>query len=113
LTNHYIVIDQKNIFRALETTFPLRYEIFLSDKPSPPKGPAHVEWRSDDCVELKWLAPDSDGGAAISDYIVERREVGKKSWKQVGTSTLCVIEIRDGIHQIILNKILNYALIFP
>ncbi len=45
-------------------------------------------------MELKWHAPDSDGGSPITDYIVERREVGKKSWKQVGTSTLCVIEIK-------------------
>ena len=47
----------------------------LSDKPSPPKGPANVEWRTDESVELKWQAPDSDGGAPVTDYIVERREV--------------------------------------
>ena len=47
----------------------------ISDKPSPPKGPANVEWRTDESVELKWQAPDSDGGAPVTDYIVERREV--------------------------------------
>lgn len=45
-------------------------------------------------MELRWNQPNSDGGSAITDYVVERREVGKKSWKQVGTSSLCVIEIR-------------------
>ena len=36
---------------------------------------------------LRWNASESDGGSAVTEYIVERREVGKKSWKQVGTST--------------------------
>jgi hypothetical protein len=34
-------------------------------------------------MELLWNIPETDGGAVISQYIVERREVGKKSWKQV------------------------------
>jgi titin len=66
----------------------------VSDKPSPPTGPAAVDWKSDGSMELRWNVPESDGGAAISQYIVERREVGKKSWKQVGTSTITSIEIR-------------------
>jgi titin len=56
---------------------------FVSDKPSPPTGPAAVEWKSDDSLQLRWNVPESDGGSAITQYIVERREVGKKSWKQV------------------------------
>lgn len=71
-----------------------KYSLFVLDKPSPPQGPANVEWRTDDSMELRWHVPQSDGGTPITDYIVERREVGKKSWKQVGTSSLCVIEIK-------------------
>ena len=44
-----------------------------------------MEWKSDGSMELLWNIPETDGGAAISQYIVERREVGKKSWKQVST----------------------------
>ena len=58
--------------------------IFYTDKPSPPKGPAVQEWKSDNSKELKWNAPENDGGDKISEYVVERREKGKKSWKQVG-----------------------------
>ena len=58
--------------------------IFFIDKPSPPKGPAVQEWKSDNSKELKWNAPENDGGDKISEYVVERREKGKKSWKQVG-----------------------------
>ncbi len=43
-----------------------------------------MEWRSDDeGMELQWRCPESDGGSKVQEYIVERREVGKKSWKQV------------------------------
>eukprot|EP00095_Tigriopus_kingsejongensis_P003097 snap_masked-scaffold1025_size69488-processed-gene-0.4 protein:Tk03097 transcript:snap_masked-scaffold1025_size69488-processed-gene-0.4-mRNA-1 annotation:"hypothetical protein D910_05908" len=70
------------------------FTVSIKDKPSPPRGPASVEWRGNDSMELRWNAPDYDGGSSITDFIVERREVGKKSWKQVGTSTLCVIEIK-------------------
>jgi len=42
-----------------------------------------VEWRTQDTLQLQWLAPESDGGARVEEYIVERKEVGKKSWKQV------------------------------
>ena len=70
-------------------------QLILADKPGPPKGPASVEW-TQDALELRWRAPDSDGGAAITEYIVERREVGKKSWKQVGSVSASTqsIEIR-------------------
>ena len=59
------------------------FNLSIKDKPSPPAGPAGVEWKDDNTMLLKWNASKSDGGSAISEYIVERREVGKKSWKQV------------------------------
>ncbi len=63
----------------------MKFEDFclFADKPSPPRGPAGVEWRTQDTLQLQWLAPESDGGARVEEYIVERKEVGKKSWKQV------------------------------
>ena len=36
---------------------------------------------------LRWKASESDGGSKITEYVVERREVGKKSWKKVGSSS--------------------------
>ena len=63
------------------------------DKPSPPRGPVGQEWKTDDSMELRWNAPENDGGAKIAEYIVERREVGKKSWKQVGTSQAATTSI--------------------
>ena len=64
------------------------------DKPSPPKGPAKVEWRTQDTLQLEWSTPESDGGAKIEEYIVERKEVDKKSWRQIVTSSQTNIEVR-------------------
>ena len=36
---------------------------------------------------LRWQPSESDGGSKITEYVVERREVGKKSWKKVGSSS--------------------------
>jgi len=66
----------------------------VRDKPSPPRGPAGVEWKTQDTLQLSWLIPDSDGGARVEEYIVERKEVDKKSWRQVVTSSQTTIEIR-------------------
>ena len=62
------------------------FSLSSTDKPSPPKGPASQEWKTEDSKELRWNAPANDGGDKISEYVVERREKGKKSWKQVGTT---------------------------
>lgn len=62
------------------------FNLCIKDKPSPPKGPASQEWKTEDSKELRWNAPANDGGDKISEYVVERREKGKKSWKQVGTT---------------------------
>ena len=36
---------------------------------------------------LRWNPSESDGGSKITEYVVERREVGKKTWKKVGSSS--------------------------
>ena len=50
-------------------------------------GPANVEWKSDNTMVLRWNPSETDGGSKITEYVVERREVGKKSWKKVGSSS--------------------------
>jgi len=69
------------------------FKLSMKDKPSPPRGPAQVSWRTQDTLSLQWNPSESDGGAKIEEYIVERKEVGKKSWKQVGSSSQTSIEI--------------------
>jgi len=71
----------------------VEFKLSIKDKPSPPRGPAQVVWKTEDTLHLQWVASESDGGSKITEYIVERKEVDKKSWKQVGQSAQTNMEI--------------------
>ena len=71
-------------FKYIAKIILISFHLSFIDKPSPPKGPAVQEWKTDNSKELRWNAPENDGGDRITEYVVERREKGKKSWKQVG-----------------------------
>ena len=49
------------------------------DEPSKPGNIEILDWDKDR-VELTWSPPESDGGAPIEKYIVEKREKGKGPW---------------------------------
>lgn len=49
------------------------------DEPSKPGSLEILDWDKDR-VELTWTPPESDGGAPIEKYIVEKREKGKGPW---------------------------------
>ena len=56
--------------------------VFPSDLPSAPRT-IRTKELTDDSVTLEWTAPDRDGGARISGYLVEKREEGKAQWSRV------------------------------
>lgn len=56
------------------------------DKPSSPKGPLTTSNMTDTSFTLSWNEPSSDGGSPIIEYIVEKKEVGRKAWQRVGTT---------------------------
>ncbi|XP_013148822.1 PREDICTED: twitchin isoform X2 [Papilio polytes] len=49
------------------------------DEPGKPGTPEVVDWDKDH-VDLKWQKPIKDGGAPITGYIIEKREVGSPKW---------------------------------
>ncbi|VVC89475.1 unnamed protein product [Leptidea sinapis] len=49
------------------------------DEPGKPGTPEVVDWDKDH-VELKWQKPIKDGGAPITGYVIEKREVGSPKW---------------------------------
>lgn len=51
----------------------------LSDEPDAPGKPQITDWDKDH-VDLKWPAPDSDGGSPITGYIVQKKEKGSPYW---------------------------------
>ena len=52
------------------------------DKPSKP-GKPRVTDHDEKSVELEWAAPETDGGAKITHYIVQKRSLKSDSWEKV------------------------------
>ena len=57
--------------------------VTISDPPSPP-GSLSVSDTSPDSVTLTWTLPPSDGGAAVTHYIIEQRLASETNFMQVG-----------------------------
>lgn len=72
------VLEVKEHFRPFQTF------IRLSDKPSPPLGPAEATETSATCVQFRWRPPKDDGGSPVSHYVMERQQVGRNTWKKIG-----------------------------
>uniref|UniRef100_A0A3P8U4T1 Immunoglobulin like and fibronectin type III domain containing 1, tandem duplicate 3 n=1 Tax=Amphiprion percula TaxID=161767 RepID=A0A3P8U4T1_AMPPE len=53
-------------------------------KPTPPLGPVDIIESSATCIEFKWRPPKDAGGSPITDYILERQQIGRNSWKKLG-----------------------------
>lgn len=56
----------------------------LTDKPTQPQGPVDVTESAVTSVEFKWKPPKDSGGCAVSAYVIERRQVGRNKWSNVG-----------------------------
>ncbi|KAI3356878.1 hypothetical protein L3Q82_003526 [Scortum barcoo] len=59
-------------------------QLFVLDKPTSPLGPAEVTESSAMCIEFKWRPPKDDGGSPVINYIMERQQVGRNTWKKLG-----------------------------
>ncbi|ULT95623.1 hypothetical protein L3Y34_004374 [Caenorhabditis briggsae] len=59
------------------------FEVVVQDKPSPPEGPLEVSDVTKDSCVLNWKPPKDDGGAEISNYIVEKRDTRTNTWVPV------------------------------
>lgn len=57
---------------------------FTSDKPTPPLGPVEIIESSSTCIDFKWRVPKDNGGCPITNYILERQQIGRNSWKKLG-----------------------------
>uniref|UniRef100_T1JH06 Titin n=1 Tax=Strigamia maritima TaxID=126957 RepID=T1JH06_STRMM len=63
------------------------------EKPSAPIGPFSITGMDDTSFTLRWNPPDSNGGSPLVEYLVERREIGKKAWQRVGTTDVHTLNI--------------------
>ena len=62
------------------------YKCYLiADKPGPPED-LKARNITDNSFDVTWDEPRDNGGAKISNYIVEKRDAGKRAWNHVRTS---------------------------
>ncbi|XP_063754659.1 immunoglobulin-like and fibronectin type III domain-containing protein 1 [Eleginops maclovinus] len=59
-------------------------QLIVLYKPTSPLGPAEVTESSAKCIEFKWRPPKDDGGSPVTNYIIERQQVGRNTWKKLG-----------------------------
>lgn len=59
--------------------------VFPTDKPSPPRDLLVSEVTAESAY-LTWKAPEDNGGAIISHYVVEKKDVAAEQWLPVSAS---------------------------
>lgn len=81
--------------------------LFYLDRPQPPVGPVLFDEVYRNHMVISWNPPLDDGGSAVSNYIVEKRDTNRDLWMPVTSSctrTTCtvpkLIEGRDYIIRI-------------
>ncbi|KAM9361327.1 immunoglobulin-like and fibronectin type III domain-containing protein 1 [Symphorus nematophorus] len=52
--------------------------------PTQPLGPVDIIESSSTCIDFKWRPPKDNGGCPITDYVLERQQIGRNSWKKLG-----------------------------
>uniref|UniRef100_A0A3P9J1Z2 Titin n=1 Tax=Oryzias latipes TaxID=8090 RepID=A0A3P9J1Z2_ORYLA len=60
--------------------------VVVLDKPGSPTGPIKMDEVTADSVVLSWNPPQYDGGCAINNYIVEKRDTSTTNWQIVSAT---------------------------
>lgn len=77
----YIYYSSSHVGRGFQTLDDTLFDV--SDKPTSPLGPAEVTENSPMCIEFKWRPPKDDGGSPVINYVMERQQVGRNTWKKL------------------------------
>uniref|UniRef100_A0A8C4DXS5 Immunoglobulin like and fibronectin type III domain containing 1, tandem duplicate 2 n=1 Tax=Dicentrarchus labrax TaxID=13489 RepID=A0A8C4DXS5_DICLA len=75
-----VKIKIKNEFGTTEAVS----KLIVLDKPTPPQGPVDIMESAVTSVEFKWKPPKDSGGCPVTNYIVERQQVGRNKWSNLG-----------------------------
>nr|XP_048683095.1 immunoglobulin-like and fibronectin type III domain-containing protein 1 [Caretta caretta] len=76
-------VKLKNESGTLEAS--LKLEVI--DKPQKPIGPIEVVDSSTTGITIRWKPPKDDGGRPVQNYIIERQQVGRKTWVTLGETS--------------------------
>ncbi|CAL9704567.1 unnamed protein product [Knipowitschia caucasica] len=65
-------------------TFEAISKLIVLDKPTPPQGPVDIMESAVTSVEFKWRPPKDNGGCPIVSYMIERQQIGRNKWTNLG-----------------------------
>ena len=69
--------------------------VTVLDRPSDPRGPLKIsDIHKEGCI-LEWKAPEDDGGAPITHYVVEKQDANTGRWVPCGESPDTKLEVTD------------------
>lgn len=77
----------------------MQYGIYFVDRPSPPIGPLDVSNIRKDGCRLTWKIPADDGGAPILHYVIEKMDISRGTWSNVGITTSLYHDVLKLIHK--------------
>lgn len=93
-------INVKNSAGSKDSKFQLK----VVGKPGICTGPIKFDEVTADAITLEWGPPKDDGGAEVSNYIVEKRRTTDNKWATVASAiqktTMRVLRLHDGIEYI-------------
>ncbi|TRY89362.1 hypothetical protein DNTS_015301 [Danionella cerebrum] len=75
-----IKIKLKNEFATIEATS----RLIVLDRPTPPQGPVEIVESSLSAIEFKWRPPKDDGGCPVTNYTLQRQQLGRNTWYKIG-----------------------------
>ncbi|XDV35414.1 hypothetical protein PO909_005366 [Leuciscus waleckii] len=75
-----IKIKIKNEFATIEATS----KLIVLDRPTPPQGPVEIVESTLSAIDFKWRPPKDDGGCPLTNYNLERRQLGRNTWTKIG-----------------------------
>lgn len=67
-------------------------KVSISDRPDPPRLPS-VETVGDSFATVSWKAPAWDGGSAITNYVIEKKEPSMSTWVRAATTRFTLHQV--------------------
>lgn len=63
----------------------LTIKVHVTGRPSMPQD-LHVDKVKENSVVLKWSPPETDGGAKVKGYVIEKRDAHRRTYTHVGST---------------------------
>ncbi|XP_065450138.1 LOW QUALITY PROTEIN: immunoglobulin-like and fibronectin type III domain-containing protein 1 [Chrysemys picta bellii] len=86
-TNRKDCGDYKVKLKSDSGTLEASLKLEVIDKPQKPIEPIEVVDSSTPGITIQWKPPKDDGGTPVQNYIIERQQVGRKTWVTLGETS--------------------------